>query len=152
MDLIVILIILIILICVIYLVYINRLKKRCNLKVKGKVIARWTEEYGRFRNDAAQKGYRTYIIIEYEYNQKKYDKEIVISPFTLIKIHDEVEIMINPLKPEEVYGVYFSNEEIKKRMKVKDYIINLIISLPIIAIFIFVIFFVIVILLDELFI
>ena len=95
----------------IYLIYINKKRKRCNLKVSGKVIARWTEKHGRFMNDPVNKGYRTYIIVEYEYNQNKYDKEIVISPLELIKVNDGAEVMINPLNPSETNGVYFSEKK-----------------------------------------
>lgn len=149
MGLIEVIIILLFLIYLIYLIYINKKRKRCNLKVSGKVIARWTEEYGRFRNDPVNKGYRTYIIVEYEYNQKKYDKEIVISPFELIKVNDEAEVMINPLNPAETHGVYFSREKIRERMKLKEYVVRWIVLIPIIVIIGFLIYFVVVILLDE---
>jgi len=110
-------------------------KKRYNLKVSGKIIDRWTEEYGTHNNIAERKGFHTYILVEYYYNGKRYSKQGGISPFSKLEINDSVAVMINPNMPDEAYGFNLSKGPvvIKSRMKPKDYIFRLLLCLPLIT-------------------
>ena len=44
-------------------------EKRCNLKVKGRIVDRYTSNYNTYGAS-----YKTFIVIEYEYNNKIYYK------------------------------------------------------------------------------
>ena len=120
-------------------------EKRCNVKVKGKVVNRWTSERKRRSHFH---GYETFIVIEYEYNQEIYSISVRISPFSKLKIRDTVEVMMNPLNPKETYKVCIPEELLerieqrtKKKEKITDIIIKIIILTPIIGIIGFAIFF-----------
>ncbi len=81
--------------------------------------------------------------------KKSYSTILVISPFCKLRIHDSVNVMINPMKPEEIYGIEYSNELIKTREKWYNLIVKLIISIPLIALVIFTLIVIIVLLFEK---
>jgi len=124
---------LLILLIVIFVCENKLKKKRCNLKVRGKIIDRWTEEVGTYSRNAKRKGYRTYIVIEYKYNNETYSTTRGVSPFMKCEIHDEIEIMINQKNPEESSGAYIAEEIIEKRKTSGDKLVKIILLLPLIC-------------------
>lgn len=111
-------------------------KRRCNLEIKGKIIDRWTEQrwaVGRKYN------YETFVLVEYEYNNKTYAKEARISPLNHIRKGDIVTVWINPNDPEECHSFQLPEEQYKERITWKDWVIRLILLLPVISIIIVVI-------------
>ena len=111
---------------------------KCNLEVKAKVIDRWTEETSYYKRHP----YRSFIMIEYEYNNQIYTKEGRISPFSKIRIGDIGKAAINPDNPKECTDFTLEDEkEYKKRFSWKDKIITLILLLPVFSIIIDIILF-----------
>lgn len=100
----------------------NICKKKCTLKVKGKIVDIWNEEkyYGHFiRGKNPHDIFRTLILIEYKYNNKTYSIIKRVSFLKKYRVFDDVELTINPNEPEEVgsYKVYIKPKEITKTNK-----------------------------------
>lgn len=65
---------------------------------------------------------------------------ISVSPYNHLRLHDPVEVMINPMNPKESYKISYEGKIEKQRMKLSDYIAKIIVLIAITVVFIFVIF------------